>query len=194
VEASRRNEDPVRVAAAWAMHVDASRPEFVARLREMAAGDASVLARRNAACSLSNARDPAGRDVLRSMLGAFTVTSADAGVVSSVVAVEMPVREGVAVARVRRDDGTSADVTAPVPGRVVRRAAEDGARVAAGDAVVVLSPDPAHALNAAFALALVGTTDDVELLTLAAAPQSNLGEDVQKAARAAVEAIRSRGK
>ena len=194
VDASRRSEDPVRNAAAWGMGSDASRPEFVERLHELADGDPSVLVRRNAACSLARARDAAGRAVLRSMLEPFTVTAGQAGVVSSVAAVEMPVRDGGVVARIRCDDGTTADALAPVPGRVVRRAVEDGARVAGGDALVVLSPDGTHALQAAVALALVGTKEDVELLSLAAAPQSNLGDDVKQAATAAVEAIRSRGK
>jgi biotin carboxyl carrier protein len=194
VDASRRGEDPVRNAAAWAMGTDATRPEFLVRLHELVAGDASVLVRRNAACSLAKARDPAGRAVLRSMLEPFPVTTSHAGAVASVAAVEMPVREENVVARIRLDDGTTADVLSPVPGRVVRRAAEDGARVASGDAIVVLAPDSVHALQAAMALSLVGTADDVELLSLAAAPQSDLGDDVKKAANAAVEAIRSRGK
>lgn len=194
VDASRRAEDPVRNAAAWGMGADASRPEFVARLHELVTGDPSVLVRRNAACSLARAHDAAGRAVLRSMLQPFTVTAGEAGVVSSVAAVEMPVKDGGVVARIRKDDGATADALAPVPGRVIRRAAEDGARVAAGDALVVLSPDGTHALNAAAALSLVGTNEDVELLNLAAAPQSALGEDVKKAATLAVEAIRSRGK
>lgn len=194
VDASRRGEDPVRVATAWAMGEDATRPEFEVRLQELVAGDVSVLVRRNAACALANARDPAGREVLRSMLQEFTVAAGEAGVVSSVAAVDMPVRDGAVAARIRRDDGASADVLAPVPGRVVRRAATDGARVAKGDALVVLSPDATHALNAAAALSLVGTQEDVELLNLAAAPQSEFRDDVKQAARTAVEAIRSRGK
>jgi biotin carboxyl carrier protein len=194
VEASRRAEDPVRVSAAWAMQYDAGREEFVARLREMVGSDASELVRRNAATSLALSGDASARTVLRSMLEPFTVRSTDAGVVSGLVAVEAPVKDGAPVARVGRDDGTSADVRAPVPGGVLRRAVENGARVAVGDPLVVLGPDGRHALNAAGALALVGTNDDAELLSLAAAPQSQFGEDVKAAARQALAAIRSRGK
>jgi len=194
VETSRRAEDPVRVSAAWAMQYDAGREEFVARLREMVGGDASELVRRNAATSLALAGDASARPVLRSMLEAFTVRSADAGVVSDLVAVEAPVRDGAPVARVRRDDGAAADVRAPVPGGVLSRAVENGARVAAGDPLVVLGPDGRHALNAAAALALVGTGEDAELLSLAAAPQSQFGEDVKAASRQALAAIRSRAR
>lgn len=194
VETSRRAEDPVRVAAAWAMQFDAGREEFVARLTELVASDDSVLVRRNAACSLAKSGRAESRPVLRSMLDSFTVTAADSGVVSAIVAVEMPIREQAPVARLRWDDGSESDVIAPVPGRVLKRLVADGARVSPGDGVVVLGPDGRHALNAAAALAIVGTAEDVELLNLAAAPRSEFGPEVKAAAQRAVEAIRARGK
>lgn len=194
VEASRRPDDPVRIAAAWAMHFDAGREEFVLRLREMATRDESVLASRNAACSLAKSGDAEARSVLRSMLDAYTVTASEDGVVSGLVPVGSVLRENVPVARIRRDDGTVADVTTPVPGRVLSRAAAEGAKVTRGDAIVVLGPDGRHALNAAVALGIVGTEADVELLNLAAAPQSEFGAEVKSAARRAVGAIRARSK
>lgn len=194
VETSRRAEDPVRVSAAWAMQYDAGREEFVARLKEMVASDASVLVRRNAATSLAKAGDASGRAVLRSMLEAFTVGSPEAGVVKSLLAVEAPVVEGGPVASLTKDDGTEAKAASPVPGVVLERKAADGARVAAGAPLVVLAPDDRHALNAAFGLALVGTKDDVELLSLASAPQSRFGPEVKAAAQQAVDAIRARAK
>jgi biotin carboxyl carrier protein len=194
VEASRRAEDPVRIQAAWAMQFDAGREEFVARLREMTAADASPLVRRNAACSLAKSGDAAALPVLREMLRTTNVVAPDAGVVSSVPGVGAPVAENGAVARVRRDDGSDIDVRTPVPGIVVERVAKDGARVAAGDAIVALAPNARHALNAAAALALVGTKDDVDLLLTACAPQSEYPDDVKAAARAAVDAIRARSK
>ena len=113
---------------------------------------------------------------------------------SELAAIEAPVKDGAPVARVRRDDGTVGDVRAPVPGSVIRRAVESGAHVEPGDAVIVLGPDARHALNAAGALALVGTRDDAEILSMAAAPQSQFGEDVKAAARQALDAIRARTK
>ncbi len=192
VEASRRAEDPVRVQAAWAMGFDAGREEFLARLREMAAGDASVLVRRNAACSLANAGDASGRVVLRSMLEPCTVTSPAAGVVSGLPGVDAPVVENHAAASVRRDDGEVVMVVAPAPGRVRTRVVADGARVAAGDAVLVLAPDARHAWNAALALGRVGTKKDVELLERAAA-ESGFPDKLRADARAAADAVRARG-
>ena len=194
VEVSRRADDPVRVSAAWAMQFDAGREEFVVRLHELIAGDASMLVRRNAAGSLAKAGDPAGRPVLRSMLEPFTVAATDAGVVSGLLAPDMPARSGAIAGRIARADGTVIDARVTVPGRVIKRVAAEGARVAPGDPLLVLAPDPHHALNAVAGLALVGTIDDLELLSLSAAPQSGLGDDVRFAATQAMAAIRSRGK
>src|SRR6185295_11828219 len=138
---------------AWAMQADAGREEFVLRLREMIAGDDSILVRRNAALSLAKSGDAAARPVLRSMLEPFVVTAPAAGVVDRLPAVESVIRELKPVGRVTKDDGTEVVVVAPVPGQVARRVAADGARVAAGDPLVELAPDPRHADNAALALA-----------------------------------------
>jgi HEAT repeat protein len=191
---SRRPEAPVRNTAAWAMAYDPGRPEFVERLRELVAGDESILVRRNAACSLAKSNDAAGRPVLRSMFDQFTVTAPAAGVVSALPGVGVSVQGEKAIATVKQDDGTVIDVVAAVPGRVAKTAAATDARVAPGDPLVVLEPDGQHALNAAVALALVGTEDDLPVLGLAAAPQSQFGDDVKAAARAAVDAIRARSK
>ena len=195
VDASRRSEAPVRVVAAWAMACDAGRAEFVARLREIVASDPSPLVRRNAAPALAKSGDPAARPVLRSMLEPFVVTSPAAGVVAGLPGVDVPVHENkTVVARVTKDDGASVDVLSDVPGAVAKRVAADGARVAAGDPLVVLAPDAQHAGNAALALLLVGTKDDVELLSQAAAPQSQFPDDVKAVARRALAAIASRGR
>jgi multidrug resistance efflux pump len=176
------------------MGYDAGRAEFVARLLEIVASDTSQLARRNAACALAKSGEAAARPVLRSMLEPFTVTAPEAGVVSGVLGLEMPLEAGQAAAQIRRDDGAVAQVLAPVPGHVLERVAAEGAAVRAGDPLVVLGPDSRHAFNAAVGLALVGTRDDLELLGLASAPQSAFGADVKAAAQKAAEAIRARAK
>lgn len=194
VEASRREEEPVRISAAWAMFFDPGRAEFVARLGELVASDPSVLVRRNAATSLAKSGEAAARPVLRSMLEPFTVTAPEPGVLASSVAVDAIVRENVPAARLRRDDGSTADVLAPVPGRVMQRVAAEGARVAKGEALLVLAPDSVHVHNAVLGLMLVGTNDDLEILGAAAAPQSAYPVEVKTAAARAMEAIRARGR
>jgi hypothetical protein len=194
VGASQRPDEPVRVMAAWAMQFDPGRAEFVARLREMVAGDASPLVRRNAACALAASGDASGRPTLREMLSATTVTAPAAGVVSGLPGVDVPVRENAVVGRVRREDGSDVDVRAEVPGTIVERRVPDGGRTAAGEALLVVGPDARHALEAAKALALVGTTDDLDLLTAAADPRSRFPDEVTGAAHAAADAIRARGR
>jgi len=193
VDASRRAEDPVRTMAAWAMHFDAGRPEFVERLRDVVTSDPSEVVRRNAAMSLAKSGDAAARPVLRSMLEPFTVAAPEDGVVVSVPPLDAAIRETKPAGRIRTAAGDEIDVVAPVPGRVVKRAGE-GSRLAKGAPLVVLGPDPEHAFNAVQALRIVGTKEDLELLGLASAPQSQFPDEVKAAAQLAIEAIRARGK
>jgi biotin carboxyl carrier protein len=194
VEASRRPEAPVRVFAAFGMGSDAGRAEFAARLREIVASDPSTIVRRNAAPALAKSGDASARPTLRSMLEQFVVTSPAAGVVGGLPGVDVPVREDKPIGRVTKDDGAVVDVRSDVPGAVAKRVVADGARVSAGDPLLVLAPDATHALDAALALAIVGTKDDVDLLAQAAAPQSQFPADVKAVARQAMGAIAARGK
>jgi multidrug efflux pump subunit AcrA (membrane-fusion protein) len=128
------------------------------------------------------------------MLQTFTVTANASGVVSGLLAADHPARETAVACRIATDAGASVEVRLPVPGRVVTRSVADGARVAEGDALLVLAPDPQHALNAAAGLYLVGTPEDLELLAVATSPQSGFGPSVQAAAQRAIDAIRARSK
>ncbi len=192
VDASRREEEPVRIAAAWAMQYDAPRREFVLRLREMVASDASVLVRRNAASSLAAQGDPSGRPVLRSMLEPWTVVAPESGTVLSLAATGSVLRDGATAARMRVADGAEVEVRTAVGGCVSGSLVAAGSQVATGAPLLSLKPDASHVLNAAFALGRVGTADDVDLLNRIAAPQSECPDDVRRAAVAAVAAIRAR--
>ena len=192
VQASRRSEEPIRVMAAWAMQGDAAQPEFADRLREMLA-DPAPLVRRNAATSLARAPDDAARPVLREMLEPWTVTAPVAGRVSGLLGIDHVVRHGAKVAGIE-SQGREVAVLAPVPGRVLERMARDGDEVASGAPVLLLGPDPDHAMNAAKGLVFVGTREDVALLSLLASPRSAMPDRVQAQARAAIAAIEARGR
>jgi len=195
VAVSHRPEANVRQVAAWAMHLAVRDPAVAARLREMTAGDPDELTRRNAACSLSLAEDPTGAlPVLRSMLEPYRVRAVAAGEVESLGGVGRRPKEGDLLGRLRGPDGERVEIVAPLPGTVVETLAEEGARVAAGDPLVVLSPDASHVMNAARALAGVGTREDAELLRPFLAPASGMPDDVVAQVRAAVQAIEARGR
>ena len=191
VDVSRSDDVEVRVASAWAMHYDPCRQGFSERLKEMI-GDPSVLVRRNAATSLAAGGDDAGLAVLRSMLESFAVPCPEAGEVESVVAVGEPVKAGGYLLGLGSPDQASREVRSPVPGVVKAVRVEVGQSLAKGDEIVVLGPDPNHALNAAKALLFVGTSEDLAILAQAADPRSGFSEAVRRQAAAARLAIESR--
>lgn len=191
VGVSRREDPSLRLAAAWAMQYDATRPEFVARLEELLTDDAFVV-RCNAATSLAAGGSAAGRAVLRTMIEPFTVAAPASGEVVSVASVDERVQAGRPLARLRLDGGDEAEVRAPLSGHVRRTLVEKGGAVTQGASLVEVAPEAAQVGNAAKALLLVGTAEDVPLLQALADPRSGLPQDVQAEARAAVDAIRAR--
>jgi len=192
VRVSSHAEASVREAAAWAMQHDPARPEFAARLREMVRGDRSLIARRNAATSLSLFGDDTGLPVLRAMLDNHSVTAPAAGIVTTTLSADQPVQAGMLAARLDLGDGRSAQVRAALPGRVFDVVAKEGDAVAAGAALLVLSPGADHVRNAVVALALVGQPEDAASLRSVADPRSGWPEDIRREAAEAAAAIETR--
>ncbi len=192
VRVSRRPEDAVRVVAAWCMQFDAERASFRARLRELVTDDAAAMVRRNAATSLARSGDTAALPVLRAMLLPLTVTAPEAGTARDLVGTDQPIEEGSRVATVETAAGRVVSVRAPVPGAVSEVLVAEGARVAAGAALLRLRPALAHVENALLALALVGGEADVALAHTAADARSGLPEDVRSTAAWAARAIEKR--
>lgn len=195
VGVSRREEPSVRAAAAWAMQFAATDPAVEDRLRALVTGDPDTTVRRNAACSMSLAKDPsAALPVLRSMLEPFTVVAPAAGTVESAAAVGRRPRERETVGRLRTAAGDAIEIVTPVPGRVTETFAKTGAAVAEGAPFLVLAPNPDDALNAAKGLGLAGAADDVERVRTLLAPPAAMPPEVQEQARRAIEAIEARAR
>ncbi len=194
VEASRREETPVRRAAAWSMQYAAARPDFAARLREMMGSDRDETVRRMAACALSKAGDASARPTLRSMLENYTITSPVAGKVDSILPAGRRAELDGLVAKIQRADGTRVEAPGTVPGRILEVKVAEGAEVVAGSPLVVVAPDPEHALNAVVALALVGTPEDLPLIQSLAGAQPAAGARVAEQVPAVVAAIQARAK
>lgn len=191
IEVSRSSDISLRIAAAWAMQHDASRPEYRQRLREMLA-DPAPLARFNAATALTRAGDASVRPVLLEMLEAHTLTAPTAGVVERVLSRGSPARPGAPAARIEPGDGEPVDLATPIEGKVLSVAAEVGAKVAAGDVILVITPSEEQVLNAVTGLMLVGRDDDVPALRRVADQRSGHAEGTRSQAEAAIAAIRRR--
>jgi multidrug efflux pump subunit AcrA (membrane-fusion protein) len=128
------------------------------------------------------------------MLRPFTLTAPQAGTLSFRLKDNDDVRGGGIVARLQSGDAKRADVLSPVAGTLDRRIAADGARVAAGDPIAILSPDEEQVWESLRALYLVGAPDDLEDVERFARGVPGLSDRVRQQALLTAAAIRRRAR
>lgn len=184
-------ESGMRLMAAWTMGQDNKSPEFHDALRKLLA-DPEPMVRRNAALALARFGDASGRAELRAMLRPFTVTAPQAGTLSFRLKEDDPVRNGGIVARLQTGNAKPVDVLSPVAGTLERRIAADGAHVAAGDPLAILSPSEEQVWESLRALYLVGTPDDLEDVDRFARSVPPMSDRVRQQAALTAAAIRHR--
>jgi multidrug efflux pump subunit AcrA (membrane-fusion protein) len=90
--------------------------------------------------------------------------------------------------------GQTAEVRAPITGRVRSLATKQGAEVAAGAELLTLDPGTDQVWEALRALYLVGTTEDLPLVESYQHPAPDLPQRIQQQALETARAIRSRQK
>lgn len=185
-------EAGLRLMAAWAMGQDNTSPEFHQALRALA-GDPEAAVRWNAALALARFGDPAGEPVLRLMLRPYTVVAPRSGTVSFRVKEQDAVDAGNALARIATGDGAPAvEVRSPLAGKVERRLATDGAKIAAGEAMVLLSPGEQQIWESLRGLFLVGQAADLEEVERFARGIPGMSEGIRHQAALTAQAIRQR--
>jgi len=167
----------LRVTAAWAMGQDNRSDAFHQALAGMLR-DPEPVARRNAALGLARFNDPAARPELRAMLRSYTLPAPHGGALRFRLKVGDPVGQGTLLARV--DDG---EIRSPLPGKLERKIATDGARVAAGDHLLALEPSADHVWEALRALYLVGTPEDLPDVDRFTQPRRDWPERIAEQAR-----------
>ncbi len=90
-------------------------------------------------------------------------------------------------------DGTEAmDVNSPLPGEVSTIKVSKGAKVKAGDDLLVLSPDKGQVWESLRALYLIGVVEDLPEVEGYARSTQNLPEKIKQQAALTAEAIRKR--
>ena len=186
-------EPGFRVMAAWVMGQDNKSEEFHAELLKLLA-DREPMVRRNAALALVRFGDASGRTELRALLEPYSLAASAAGEVKYRFGEKDPVRNGIAVARIRPSVGDEVDVISPVSGRLERRAVRDGARVSAGDLVAVIAPGEDQVWEALRALYLVGTVDDLAAVERYARGVEGYSEMLRRQAAATAEAMQRRAR
>lgn len=184
----------LRMAAAWVMGDDNKSAEFQHALKNLLADDEPAV-RRMAALSLSRFNDGSGRAELVSMLRPYSVKSAQAGTLMTVLPVSSSVTREAMLARVRDEEGKVQEVRAPVAGKIERVSVTDGTKLAAGVELLVLAPESKNVWEALRALYVVGEAEDLpEIERYARGEVSGMSDEIKKQAALTAEAIKSRAK
>ncbi|MEE2711467.1 MAG: HEAT repeat domain-containing protein [Planctomycetota bacterium] len=182
----------IRRMVAWVMGCDETEVYRAGLARMLADEDAGV--QLNAACALSNFNDPRARPRLLEGLGLFEVGASVSGTLDIKVEVGEPASLGVALGVVGTGD-RSVDVRTPMNGFVEGLPKGKTAEVGRGEAVLVVAPGPKVILGVLRGLRFVGRLEDVPRLEpFASGAVTRMGDDIAEAARAAIAAIKQRGK
>ena len=192
IELAEHDLAELRVTVAWLMGQDRDNRQFHDTLLTLLKDD-EPLVRRNAALSLANFDDPAGRHVLRAMLRPFTVSTPHAGKLQNRLVQDDSAAHETLLARVEQPGAEEpAEVRSPVPGIVRERLLRDGSDVTVGEEIMVLDPDPDHIFQALRALFLVGTEEDIEDVRRFLRPSDEMPAGVPQQARLTADEIRRR--
>ena len=181
----------VRSTAAWVMGQDNQAPGFHAALLRLLA-DTDPLVRRNAALALVRFGDNSGRGELRQMLLPFPVTAPRAGIIDLRLNVGDAVNTGTLLARLNAGEGEPIEVRSPLPGKLSDWAVIEGAQVAAGSTLALLSPSEEEVWEALRALFLVGQAEDLELIEPFMQGQPGFSDRNRQQAELTAKAIRRR--
>ncbi len=186
------NREPgFRSMAAWVMGQDNKSVEFHQALLKLV-DDPEPMVRWNAALALARFRDGAGEPQLKIMLRPYDLRAPLAGTITWRVNVSDAVRSGTVAARIKAHDADSVEIRSPLAGLVIQRVANDGATIAAGDKLAVISPDDQQVWEALRALYFVGQPDDLADVELFARPIAGMSSRVREQAGLTGEAIRKR--
>lgn len=181
----------IRETAAWVMGQDNTVPQFHQILLRLLR-DPEPLVRMNAALALVRFHDTSGHAEILRMLTGEPLLAPESGTLKRMLNVGQAVRTDTVVARVVGKQ--EIDVRARVPGSLARWAAADGATVAAGDPIAVLSPTSSMAREALRALFLIGRPDDLNVIAPYARGLPGMSSDVTEQARLTMEEIHDRSR
>jgi HEAT repeat protein len=188
---SASREAGFRLMAAWVMGEDSHAPEFHQALLKLLE-DTDPMVRGNAALALVRFGDASGKEELRQMLQPYTLAAPAAGSVQFRVKSGEEIHRGSLVARLAASAGSLLDVRSPVEGRVAELSAREGASVAAGASLAVISPSDAQLFESLRGLTLVGDAEDLPDVERIARGSPVISSKVREQAELAAEAIRSR--
>ena len=184
--------EEIRTTDAWVMGQDTQRPEFHEALRKMLS-DSSPMVRGNAALSLVRFGDDAGHAQIVELLKPAVVTAPRAGRVAALARAGEPANHGTMLVRIEAA-GETAEVRAPITGRVRSLAVKEGAEVTAGAELLTLDPGTNQVWEALRALYLIGRPEDLPLVESYLRPVPHLPQRILQQAAETAGAIKARQK
>jgi hypothetical protein len=181
----------IRKTVAWVLGQDNKSAEFHQALLNLL-NDSEPLVRRNAALQLVRFGDGAGRPELRVMLQPFEVKAPFTGSVVSLLTPGSTIKAGGLLARIRDSSNGVQEFRSPVDGAINRLAVKEGESVTNGQALAWLTPDRATVNDALQALAYVGTTEDLSIVTPFTEATAANESGIQRQAMATIQVINQR--
>lgn len=191
VELATNPEPEYRLTTAWAMGFDNRSDEFHQSLLKLL-HDTEPLVRRNAALALVRFNDPGGREVLLATLRPYPVTAPSSGRVASTLGEGSQVSRGTLLGRIKGTDNTVSEVRSPLPGRIGKIVAANGAAVAAGDSILTIDSDANSVWEVLRGLALIGEAEDLNEVERYARGVALLPDRIKEQAALTARAIQSR--
>ncbi len=182
----------LRVNVAWVLGADNQSEEFHQALLALLQ-DPEPLVRRNAALSLVRFGDASARPELLSMIRPYTVVAPREGKLLYRLEEANSVDRGTLMARIDVGEQEPLEIRSPLPGKLQRKLAEEGAMVEAEEEILLLTPGEEHAWEALRALYLVGQSEDLaEIDRFARGAAGEMSSRVQQQAVLTVGEIRRR--
>lgn len=191
-EVIRLSQHPVlqvRVTVAWVMGQDSMNKSFHQALLGMLEDDA-LLVRRNVALSLVAFADTTGLKELRTMLLPHTIVAPVDGGVTYLVSDGDEVHVGHPLVRLSSEDSIH-ELRSPLSSSIQSLPISHDSAVKAGMALVTLSPDTKHVWESLRAMALIGGTEELKLVS-AILENPIFGAEIQSQAILTREAITKR--
>lgn len=181
----------VRQMAAWVMGQDNTSEEFHAALVSLL-GDPEVVVRRNAAVQLVRFKDARGLPELRAIFKGHNVAATTAGRVDNALSDGTAVHYGTLLAKIEKSGGEREEVRSPLPGKVTRVRAAEGAQVNAGDTLFSIASDSEFVWEGLRALYFVGEQEDLAEVERYAQGAGGMPVRIKEQAAQTAQAIRGR--
>jgi biotin carboxyl carrier protein len=182
-----KSSDELRITAAWVMGQDNQSPEFHATLLKMLA-DPNPMVQRNAALSLVRFGDPAGHDIITSMLSPYTMAAPRDGILAQRLKAGDVINPGTMVGRINVSS-EKIEIRSEVPGTIRQWIAADGSQIHAGQPILFVDPSPEMAWESLRALFLIGRKDDLSSVRTFIGSAGGTPTQIQQQAQLTAQAI-----